>query len=388
MLPASGRVLSSLYSVPCTNLLLANFAKLTIMDVIQSDLDIELPYQENGDNDPNAANRKRDHIELAFQSQVASGELDRRFYYEPLLAGHPEEGSWPAMSFLGKEMKVPIWVSSMTGGTEKAFAINHNLARACREFGMGMGLGSCRPLLYSDERLADFDVRDMIGEEQPLFANLGIAQLEELIEADELTRLTEMLHKLRADGLIIHVNPLQEWLQPEGDRFRRPPLEVIRIVLDFLPGYPVIVKEVGQGIGRESLRELLQLPLGAIDFAANGGTNFAKLELLRNHPLQQLVYGSLANVGHSAGEMVQMVNELQEELGDEKVQCRQIIVSGGIQSFLDGYYLTESLNLPAIYGQASAFLRHAQGDYEDLRQYTEAQVRGLELARAFLRVRR
>lgn len=356
------------------------------MEIIQSDLDTESQYNLRPDDDPTAEERKSDHIELAFQSQISTGQLDQRFYYEPLLAGHPVEGSWPSFSFLGKTMRVPLWVSSMTGGTEKAKTINRNLARACAEFGMGMGLGSCRPLLYSEERLVDFDVRDLIGEEQLLFANLGIAQLEVLIEDDELWRITEMLQKLRADGLIIHVNPLQEWLQPEGDRFKRPPLATIEKVLAYLADIPVVVKEVGQGMGRESLKALLQLPLAAIDFAANGGTNFAKLELLRNTPLQQMVYTPLAMVGHSAEEMVNLVNELVTELGDD-IRCSQIIVSGGLQTFLDGYYLTERLQLPAIYGQASAFLRHAQGTYKDLQLYTAAQVRGLELAKAYLRIK-
>ncbi len=335
--------------------------------------------------DPNAAERKRDHIELAFRSQIESGELDRRFFYEPLLSGHPARGSYPSLSFLGKTMRVPIWVSSMTGGTELAYAINHNLARACREFGMGMGLGSCRSLLYDDERLADFDVRGVIGDEQLLFANLGIAQLEELAAAGELDRLRALVDKLRADGLIIHVNPLQEWLQPEGDRFRRPPLATIEEVLEAVD-FPLIVKEVGQGMGYHSLRALLQLPLAAVDFAANGGTNFARLELLRSEPAKEAVYRQLAFVGHSAEEMVHLANRLVEELGDG-LRCRQIIISGGVSDFLDGYYLTNKMALPAVYGQASAFLRHAREDYETLRQHVDAQVQGLELAHAFLRCR-
>ncbi|RME97816.1 MAG: isopentenyl-diphosphate delta-isomerase, partial [Bacteroidetes bacterium] len=132
---------------------------------------------------------------------------------------------------------------------------------------------------------------------------------------------------------------------------------------------------------------LLQLPLAAIDFAANGGTNFAKLELLRSNPLAQQVYAPLAQVGHSAEEMTQLTNDLIAELGD-RVACEHIIISGGIQTFLDGYYLTEQLQLPAVYGQASAFLRYARGEYEDLRQYAAAQVRGLVLARTYLRIRR
>ena len=94
-------------------------------------------------------NRKKDHIDLAFQSRTMSGELDRRFNYEPLMARHPSK-DLPVLPMLGKQMRAPIWVSSMTGGTELAGKINRNLARVCHEFGLGMGLGSCRPLLESD----------------------------------------------------------------------------------------------------------------------------------------------------------------------------------------------------------------------------------------------
>lgn len=335
--------------------------------------------------DPTASSRKRDHIELAFRSQVESGTLDQRFYYEPLLSGHPAKGSLKNFLFLGKTMRAPVWVSSMTGGTDWANTINHNLARACKEFGMGMGLGSCRPLLYSNESLPDFDVRKEIGDDLPLFANLGIAQLEELIDRGELYRVRELTDKLQADGLIIHVNPLQEWLQPEGDRFVRSSLQVIEMVLEKV-NLPIIVKEVGQGMGMESLRALMQLPLAAIDFAANGGTNFARLEMLRGDEAKAAIYEQLAHVGHSAAEMTLMANQLLEELGDKAV-CRQFIISGGVRTFLDGYYLTQKLNAPAIYGQASSFLRHARGSYEELQTYVAAQIEGLELANAFLRVR-
>jgi isopentenyl-diphosphate delta-isomerase len=199
-------------------------------------------------------------------------------------------------------------------------------------------------------------------------------------------RVQEMLSKLKADGLIIHVNPFQEWLQPEGDRFMQSPLETIEACLDQLPGLAIIVKEVGQGMGPASLRALLQLPLAAIDFAANGGTNFSKLELLRSDPLRQMVYEPLARVGESAEDMLDSVNQLVTDLGDE-LRCRQLIISGGIRTFLDGYYLIKKSRLPAIYGQASEFLRHARGDYADLRTYVEAQIRGLELANAYLRLR-
>ncbi len=339
----------------------------------------------NQDNDPTATSRKQDHIELAFQSQVNAQQLDQRFYYEPLLAAHPVGGSLGKFPFAGRSLRTPIWVSSMTGGTGIAKVINHNLARACGEFGMGMGLGSCRQLLYSDDHLPDFDVRSIMGPDCPLYANLGIAQLEKLLESKEEDRIRILLDKLGADGLIIHVNPLQEAMQPEGDVFKRPPIETIQEILTLFD-CKIIVKEVGQGFGRESLRQLLLLPLEAVEFAAAGGTNFAKLELMRSDPVKQQIFEQLTKVGHSAEDMVEMTNTLVADLGD---QCKvsNLIISGGIQSFLDGYYLIQKSKIPAIYGQASAFLEHARGDYETLRLYIMAQIKGLEIAFAYLKLK-
>jgi isopentenyl-diphosphate delta-isomerase len=250
---------------------------------------------------------------------------------------------------------------------------------------MGMGLGSCRQLLFSDEYLPDFDIRDILGPDLPLYANLGIAQLEQLIRDKETDRIEALVVKLRADGLIVHVNPLQEAMQPEGDKFRVPPLETISALLE-LYGHHIIVKEVGQGMGPESLRALMQLPIDAIEFAAAGGTNFAKLELLRKSEEARMLFEKIAAVGHSATEMVHFSRQITDELG-EKCLVKQLIISGGIQNFLDGYYLVRTSPLPAVYGQASGFLKHAQQDYTTLRDFISTQVRGLELAYAFLKVR-
>lgn len=327
-------------------------------------------------------NRKKDHIDLAFKSQTPPPVMDSRFYYEPLLKPHPNAGLAP-VKVLGKTQKVPIWVSSMTGGTARAGIINRNLAMACKEFGMGMGLGSCRIILEEDRYFEDFNMRDIIGENLPLWANLGIAQVEELVEKGCEDRAVKLVEKLRADGLIIHVNPMQEWFQPEGDILTYPPINTISRFMDIFH-LPLIVKEVGQGMGPESLRALLQLPLQAIEFAAFGGTNFARVELMRNENASQALLEPLASIGEDAASMLDMVNDI---LAKEEAACKALIISGGIKNFLDGYYLIQKSRLPSLYGMASGFLRHAQGDYDQLRDFVHAQVKGLEMAYNYLTIR-
>jgi isopentenyl-diphosphate delta-isomerase len=323
--------------------------------------------------------RKKDHIDLAFKARTAPDEIDRRFYYEPLMAKHPVAGKLP-FPFLGKMLRAPMWISSMTGGTQLAGQINRNLAMVCREFGLGMGLGSCRPILHSDEHFADFDMRDIIGNDLPFYANLGIAQLEPMVLNGDISPVNRLIEHLRADGLIIHVNPLQEWLQTEGDLFSQPPIDTIRTYLE-MTTFPVIVKEVGQGMGPESLQALLTLPLEAVELAAYGGTNFAKVELMRSDEFKQHYLGPISRIGHDASEMVELINNIVDS--KIHVRCRHIIISGGIGSFLDGYYLINRCSMPAIYGQASAFLKYAGQSYEELKKFVEYQVEGIQLAAAY-----
>ncbi len=325
--------------------------------------------------------RKLEHIQMAFDSQTGSVLQDKRFIYEPLLAAHPAEDVRP-FSFLGKTMNAPVWISSMTGGTGVSKLINRNIARACRELGLGMGLGSCRKILFDKTFFDDFNVRDELGQDQPLWANLGIAQVDHLLKQRNQEAITDLVGILRADGLIVHVNPLQEWFQPEGDRITRPPLEIVRELMSLLD-IPLIVKEVGQGMGPESLKELLKLPLAAIEFAAFGGTNFSRLELMRDDPYTAEIYKPFVFVGQTAVQMVKSVNRLARE---GKPVCRQLIISGGIKNFLDGYYLLSLSDLPAVYGMASSVLKYAAEDYDILKKYLDNQIRAYRLAQNFLRL--
>jgi len=208
--------------------------------------------------------------------------------------------------------------------------------------------------------------------------------VEQLVANKAIDKINALVHLLQADGLIIHVNPLQEWLQPEGDLIKVPPVHTLQQLLTSV-SFPVIVKEVGQGMGPESIMAVLQLPIAAFEFAAHGGTNFSKLELLRSDSNARHTYDSISRIGHSAIEMVDWINMLS--MDNAFIQCREFIISGGIKDFLDGYYWMERLKLPSVYGQASAFLKYAKESQEALDGFIENQIAGLRLACAYLKVK-
>ncbi|MBT7610535.1 MAG: type 2 isopentenyl-diphosphate Delta-isomerase [Bacteriovoracaceae bacterium] len=328
--------------------------------------------------------RKSDHIQLAFNAKVTLSERDDRFIYEPLLAAHPDkEYSNLECLVFDKKLSAPIWVSSMTGGTGQAFMINHRLATMCKNHRLGMGLGSIRPLLEDSSRFKDFNLRPIIGHDLPFFANLGVAQIEELLKFGKLDLLKDILNKLQVDGLIIHVNPLQEFLQPEGDRFIRSPFETIRDYCDS-PYGKTIVKEVGQGMGEKSLTSLMSLPINGIELAAIGGTNFSKLELQRGTKLAQDVFQDLIFVGHSAEEMIDHLNKI---VATNNKKSMQIIISGGINSILDGHYLLEKCQLPSVIGVASNFLKYALKSEKELDEYVFNTKKALSISRMMLTLR-
>lgn len=336
--------------------------------------------------DPMQETRKRDHIELTQKAQTPWSEVDSRFFFEPLLSAHPNSQTDISTTFLGKKLKAPFWISSMTGGVGPARHINQNLARVCHEFSLGMGLGSCRSLLESDKYFEDFNLRPILGSEVPFFANLGIAQVENLVVEKNTNKIFDLLSRLDTDGLVVHVNPLQEWFQPEGDKFYYSPIETIaKLSESFIgSGKKIIVKEVGQGMGPKSLKALLDLPIHAIELAGFGGTNFSKIELMRSERAEAHATESLSRVGHTPLEMINYLNDLLR--ANPKYSEKEVIISGGVKDFLDAYYLQELLNYSSVVGMAKSFLSHTD-TYEELETFTKAQVEGLKMARAFLNVK-
>lgn len=321
--------------------------------------------------------RKKDHINLAYQAQLFEQEVSDLFNYEPILVSN-ELKPLPKQKILGKELSLPLWVSSMTGGTDEAKTINKNLAQACHEFGMGMGLGSCRPLLESNERFDDFNLREMIGPDLPLMANLGVAQVEKLLENGEVDKINQLVQQLRADGLMLHVNPLQELMQPEGDIYKNPPIETISRLLETFE-FPLIIKEVGHGMGPKSLEALLKTNIAGIEFGALGGTNFSLIELMRSDEMILEELGDLASTGHTASEMIEFLNGFPADL----LKNKEFIISGGMKP-LSGYYLMKNMNSPAIIGMAFQFLKYARKDYSQVQKYTALVQKTLQIAQLFL----
>lgn len=322
------------------------------------------------------AQRKDSHIELAHVAQSASSQVDSRFNYEPLFFSHPTSTDrWP-QSFLGFDFDYPIWISSMTGGTDQAQVINQNLSLLCGKYNLGMGLGSCRPLLTDNSRLNEFNVRKNLGT-RPLFANLGIAQIEECVLGGSTQQIHEMVKRLEATGLIIHLNPLQEWLQPEGDRFKQSPLVTLQKFLDGV-SYQVLIKEVGQGLGPQSLKALLEMPIQGIEFGAFGGTNFTLLESLRTKEAEQKK--PFIQVGHTALEMIEILNALP-------TRNKEFIISGGIRNVLDGHELKSKLKANSVLGMAAAWLTPAIQSFESLEKYFLDFRESLLTARGILTVK-
>ncbi len=183
-----------------------------------------------------------------------------------------------SVEFLHKRLRFPLIVSSMTGGYRGAEAINRDLASVCAEKGLAMGVGSQRQALENDRFHSTFRVVRDAAPDIPIIANIGAAQVALLKSADEVKPLVDMV---RADALAIHLNPLQELLQPEGQPDFRGVLRGIGMLAKTLY-VPVIVKEIGTGISQQVARRLLEAGVSCIDVAGAGGTSWAGVEALRS----------------------------------------------------------------------------------------------------------
>jgi isopentenyl-diphosphate delta-isomerase len=221
--------------------------------------------------------RKAEHLRINLEEDVAAKGVRTGFEsYRFMHCALPEidlaEVS-TATEVLGWRLASPLFISCMTGGTESAHRINCVLAETAEELGIALGLGSARVLLERPDALPTFAIRDL-APSVPLFANLGAVQLNRGVTAGDCHRLVEMLG---ADALVLHLNALQEALQPEGDTCFGGLLDRIETVATQLD-VPVVVKEVGWGIAPDLVTALLDAGVAAVDVAGAGGTSWSEVE--------------------------------------------------------------------------------------------------------------
>lgn len=180
-------------------------------------------------------------------------------------------------SFLGRELALPLMVSCMTGGYADALRINRQLAEVCEERRIAMGVGSQRQALEDRQYHRTFSIVREVARTIPVVGNIGAAEVARLRDPSGVQRLVDLI---QADGFAVHLNPLQEFLQPEGNPGFRGVLDGIRLLVRSLP-VPVIVKEIGAGLSPDVVRRLLEAGVRHIDVAGAGGTSWAGVETLR-----------------------------------------------------------------------------------------------------------
>ncbi len=269
--------------------------------------------------------------------------------------------------FLGRKMRAPLLISSMTGGPAKSATINENLARAAGRLGIAFAVGSQRVAIEGQGQ-AGFgrDLRAHMGE-MPLLSNVGAAQLA---GSDGLANACRAVEMIGADALIVHLNPLQEAVQSGGDRDWRGLLARLEALVRQSP-VPVSVKEVGFGISGRLAGRLRDIGIRIIDVAGAGGTSWAAVE-----------------AGRAADARLRDIAETFREWGiptaraivDVRKACPDatVIASGGIRSGLDA---AKAIRLGAdVAGQAAGVLRAALDSADAVVAYFEDRIMELRIA--------
>jgi isopentenyl-diphosphate Delta-isomerase len=307
--------------------------------------------------------RKSDHIRVNLEEDVRSslttGLEQYRFIHQALPEIDLDAVDLSQVLF-ARTVRAPLLISSMTGGTAEAGRINRTLAEAAQAAGIVMGVGSQRVALEDQDVADTFRVR-RYAPDILLLANLGAVQLNYGYTIDDCKRAVEMIE---ADALILHLNAVQEAVQPEGDTRFSGLADKIAAVCRALP-VPVIAKEVGWGISERAARLLIEAGVSAIDVAGAGGTSWAQVEMYRiqDESLAR-VAAAFRNWGIPTAETIEMVREVAPDL--------TIFASGGLRSGVD---IAKCIALGAsLGGMAGPFLKAAARSLDDTLQ-TIAEIR-------------
>ena len=320
-------------------------------------------------DDTTLHDRKVEHLRINLEENVqfsANGNgFDRYRFIHQALPEIALDAVDTSLQFLGRELRAPLLVSSMTGGAAEAERINRNLAQAAQAARIAMGLGSQRAAIEDSNLARTYRVREL-APDILLFANLGAVQLNYAYGVDQCRRAVEMV---QADALILHLNPIQEAVQAHGNTNWSDLLHKIETVCRGL-AVPVVVKEVGFGISEQVAHRLAEVGVAAIDVAGAGGTSWTAVEA-RRAPTQELQTLAVKfwDWGIPTAESL-----LRARRGAPNVP---LIASGGLR---DGIEVAKALALGAtLGGLASPLLKLANVS-------AEATAAGLDALAAQLRV--
>jgi len=296
------------------------------------------------------AKRKSSHVEIVLNKkidyQTSTGFEKYEFVHNALPEIDYAEID-TTTKFFSHEFSAPIIVSSMTGGFERAGSINAKLAEFCDEKKIGMGVGSQRQALNNSDYLETFKVVRRVAKDIFVMSNIGAAQIADGFALDNIRKIVDMVE---ANAISVHLNPLQELIQPEGDKNFRGVLKGITKLVESI-GIPVIVKETGAGVSAEAAKKLIGAGVSAIDVSGAGGTSWSAIESLRQTELGngKRIGESFWNWGIPTAEALVQVNALPSR---RKIR---LISSGGIRNGID---IAKSVALGAdICAAAQPFLK-------------------------------
>lgn len=271
------------------------------------------------------SDRKKDHIDICLNSDVnykrSNGFEKYEFAHNPLTEVEIDKIDFTT-KFLSKEISLPFLISSMTGGAKETTTLNDKLSIVANELNIPIGVGSQRIMLENNLQDSSFKIVRKNAPKVPIMSNIGVAQILQLKDVTELKRIID---PIEADGIIVHLNPLQELLQLEGDRYFSGVLnrlEEMKSKLDI----PLIVKEVGSGFDYNSAKKLLNSGVDVIDVAGAGGTSWAAVELKRNDDERNYYFREW---GYRTSYSIREVTKLKNK------QNFVLIGSGGITTFDD-----------------------------------------------------
>lgn len=314
--------------------------------------------------------RKADHIRINLEKDVqfphiTTGLEKYRFTHQALPELNLDDIDASA-SLFGKRLAYPLLISSMTGGTPEATQINSRLAEAAQNHQIAMGVGSQRAALENPDSGEGFKVRK-VAPDILLFANLGAVQLNYGYGANECRRIVELIE---ADALILHLNVLQEAVQPEGDTRWSGLLGKIELVCRHV-GVPVIAKEVGWGLSEKAAWSLANAGVAALDVAGAGGTSWSEVEYHRAPTeFHAQVARSFADWGIPTAESLRMARGAAPDI--------PLFASGGLK---DGIDVAKCIALgAALCGFAGHFLRAAARSEEAVDEAMRIIERQLEIA--------